>query len=123
MRWAEAIFAVLAHLKADADLVAFLGGPHVYRATTERNATRRAVEYTVIANVRREQFERVPVQFDCRAESYTAALAIEDRLRTLLDHNLPVTIGGVWMFSEATAARDVGEGRAIDFLFQPVRDL
>lgn len=128
MRWDVAQRAILARLETDSELIGILGGPHIYRSGSRRNARVPSVAYTNIATVPTERYESMLVQFDVFARSYAEAVSIEARLRAQLARDLPEKVGDVWMFLEWVAARDhpdPDEGtvhRSIDFRFQPVRD-
>lgn len=128
MRWPAVITAVLDLLEADPQLSAALGGAHVYEAVTGRESRIPSLEYTVVADTEAENTEDVVVQLDVIAHGMTAAIAIETRVRALLALQLPVTIGGIEMWSMFEGGRNVpfpAQGgavqRALDFRFTPAR--
>lgn len=128
MRWDDVIEAVMDALEADADVVAFLAGNAISRAS-EQEFEKNRIEYTTITNFEGENWETLLVQFDIMGERNRTGelLDAERAIRRILHQDLPITIGGVNMFSQLTAARDLpgaGDrvvGRSLDFRFEVTR--
>jgi|SRR5690625_212502 len=127
MRWPSAIEALLGIAGADAELVAALGGPRIYRRREIRQVEVPSVAYTIVTAGLEEVMEPVLTQWDIFAGSMNELVTIERRLRRLYHWAGWREVGGVRMSSLYEASRDhppPGPGRwhrSIDFRHQPVR--
>jgi hypothetical protein len=94
MRWPDALAALLDHVEADADLVALLGGPHVYHTPDIREYHVPMVGYTVLFFDEAEVYEPFAVQWDVVA-SPDRVHAIAARLKRRVSAGTPRTVGGM----------------------------
>lgn len=128
MRWPDALEALLARVIGDPELLATLGGPHIYRAGEYREIRIPSVQYTVITATLAETMEPLLTQWDIFAASVGQLVAIERRLRQLLHWVGWREVGGVVIGSEYVESRDHPPPdpgrwhRSIDFRHQPVRN-
>lgn len=128
MRWVDALDAALAVLTADTELLAALGGAHVYRMGASREPRMPSVEWFVVSTAPGESTQVLRTQWDLWAPSMASALMIETRLRALLDHRRIATLGGVQMWVRLEDARDLPDPepgvihRLLEFVFEPVRE-
>jgi hypothetical protein len=83
MMWDIVIPAWVALLEQDADLVAALGGPHIYPAQAARAVRIPSVEWVIVSDRESELFNPVMVQVDIWARGVAAAAVIERRIRAL----------------------------------------
>ncbi|HLS34376.1 MAG TPA: hypothetical protein VK039_12380, partial [Brevibacterium sp.] len=83
MRWPSAIEALLGIAGADAELVAALGGPRIYRRREIRQVEVPSVAYTIVTAGLEEVMEPVLTQWDIFAGSMNELVTIERRLRRL----------------------------------------
>ncbi|HEY8504974.1 MAG TPA: hypothetical protein VIL46_10355 [Gemmataceae bacterium] len=127
MTWDAAISALLAELQADAELIALLGGPHIYRSSEIRELRVPSVTYTIVSAPPTETTLSILTQWDVFAGSLDQLVAIERRLRRLLHWVGWRDVGGVSMSSVYVDSRDhrpPGPGRwhrSLDFRHEPVR--
>jgi hypothetical protein len=85
---------LLDYVEADAELVALLGGPHVYQTSDIREYREPSIGYTVLHFGEEEVFEPFVVQWDVFAPSGQET-KIAARLRKLVTADTPRTIGGM----------------------------
>jgi hypothetical protein len=83
MQWDAVMTALSDTLLADEDLVAALGGPHVYDAQSSRPSRVPSVETSMNGDLESEVFNPIAVQFDFWARGRPTIAAIESRLRLL----------------------------------------
>jgi hypothetical protein len=128
VRWDSVIAAVVDELECDADISVFLAGNPITRAS-EMEFTKNRMEYTVLTNFEGENWETLLLQIDLLGTRNRTdqLLAAERATRRILHRDLPVTYGGVGMFAQLQAARDVpgaGDrvvGRSLDFRLEVTR--
>ena len=127
MKWPSVVKDAVAALHLDGQLVAALGGEHVYPSQASRPVRIPSVEWTLVDNREDEVMEGVLVQFDYWAPSMAAAVAIEARIRAVLGSDVRRVFRGTEM---ATLYRDSRTHqypepgivhRSLDFYFEPVR--
>lgn len=127
MRWAEAASVLIAELLDDDAFVDALGGQHLYRAGEHGKLQIPGVYHQVIFATLGEVYEPFIWQFDVYAPEITTALAIEKRLRKVLDRKIFQLIGGIMMSTRYEESRDHADPelgvihRSLDFRVEPVR--
>lgn len=127
MKGRAVVLAVADLLRADAGLVAALGGAHVYRQASQREARIPSVELLIVSDTPRENTGRVLVQVDTWSTSPDASGVIEGRIFALLHSDLPQTLGGLKMFTTYQDSRDHEDPEpgvvhwSMDFMFEPHR--
>lgn len=127
MRWAAVIEAITAAAKADPGLVT------IYGAAIRMNAGAQdyevpGLEYQIIADSATELWEPVIIQWDQFTYGLDDLAASERALRKLFDHAFPVTMFGVYMWSEFEEGAELQSpnrenvfGRAVRFRYTPIR--
>lgn len=106
MRWADALDAVLQRLRADETLTLALDGGELTRAGIVQPPEVPGITYRLAGSWPLEGAEAVLVEWEIRATGEAQALAIEERMRTLLHTPLAESWGGVALLLERTNARD-----------------
>ena len=125
MRWHTVVSAIRAALNADATLFAIAGKVEPIEATGSRIVP--MVRYTVVSDVEEEVMNPIIIQIDYWASGRAAAVAIEERIRAVLNHPIRRTFGGLDMETSFDGARDSSDPepgvvhRQLDFRFVPVK--
>jgi len=127
MRWAAVIEAISKVAAADPALVAIYGTAIRMNAGAQ-DYQMPGLEYQIIADTANELWEPMIVQWDQFTESLADLVDSERALRELFDHAFPVTIEGVFMFSEFSEGAELQSpsrenvfGRAVRFRYTPIR--
>lgn len=126
MRWVEAVEAVLAALRADAGLSA-IPGLQIYRHGEHAKLRIPGIAWIVVSDVDDENTNPIRVQLDIFARGIDQALAIEGRLRALLQRDVPHTVSGMLMWTQLLESRDRADPepgvihRSLDFNLEPAR--
>jgi hypothetical protein len=129
MMWHLVLPAWVEMLKADLELSAELGGPHIYVAQSARPVRVPSVEYTLpIIDREEELFNAITVQVDYWARGAPKAAAIEGHIRRLTHRDTARVLGGFRMWTLYQDSRshqypaELGVvHRSMDFLFRPLR--
>lgn len=125
--WGHVVQAVVAELRGDAAIISALGGEHIFRAHDTRDMQIPSVTWIVISTVKRENTVIVDIQIDIWAHGVPALVELEGRVLHLFDHDLPVTLNGLDMWSTLTEGFDVPDPdpgvahRGLRFAFEPLR--
>ena len=128
MRHDDVSRAVVAALQGDAALTTALGGQHIYRSGAFRAPQVPSVEWFVVSETKRENTMRLLLQLDIWARSYAAAVTIEQRVRRLLDLDIPHPVAGLLMWVQVEDARDQPDPqpeivhRVLTVSFEPTRE-
>lgn len=113
MRWDFAITEWRSHLVDDAELVALLGGRHIYPASSARQVRIPSVDYRIITDTIDENFNDLTVQVDLWAEGPRVAGLIERRIRMLTHKDVYQVLGNErWLLQYE-------DGRTLDFPSDP----
>jgi hypothetical protein len=83
MHWDAILPALSETLLADEELVAALGGPHVYDAQSSKAIRVPSVESMMIDDRETENWNPIGIQFDFWARGRSTIAAIESRIRLL----------------------------------------
>lgn len=125
----EVIRAVIAHLRADPELMQALGSAErIRRSRDMAQVDTPLLTYSLIDDGYSENTTRVLTQWDIWARGLSQAFVLEARLKALLHSDLPVVVGGVGMWMLYQGGRDHADPepdivhRSFDFLFQPIRE-
>jgi hypothetical protein len=127
VKWAETIEILLARVSADPEMLAALGGDHVYRAGEHSEPRVPGVYYTIISSGFVEVFEPMETQWDVFVRSPEVLVTVERRLRKLLHWPGWRLIEGTQVSSLYEEGRDHPEPefdvlhRSLDFTHSPVR--
>jgi len=128
MRWDHVGKAIADAAAADLTLIG------IYAGSIRMNAGAQdflvpGLEWSMISDGASELWEPCIVQWDQWTLTLPDLQASERALRKLFDHDLPITLGGVFMFSEFTDGADLTSpdraghyGRAVRFRYTPIRD-
>lgn len=135
MKADDVIQAFVAALAADTALTTALGGANIFRAGANREPQIPSVEWRRLTDALDENTEPMLFQFDVWAKAggganaYANAMAIENRIRAVLNFNgRPVTIGGTLMRAGLDDARDHEDPEpgvvhnSLDIRFEPAKD-
>jgi hypothetical protein len=90
-RWPDFIAALVARARSDVDLVAFLGGEHIYKTVDLHAKRARGLGYQRITDPRREITEEPLVQWDMTAEPGEITV-LERHARRVLTSDVPVRL-------------------------------
>lgn len=126
--WDRIIAVLIVQLQTDPALNTLLGGPHIYRNRSKPRIQTPQVAYTVISNGLEENYAPASVQWDIWAPTLDDISLIEQRLMKLMHSDLPVTIGGLSMWSQFQTGFDFAETdetiahRAMEFKYTPARE-
>jgi hypothetical protein len=118
---------VLPILNGDAQLIAALGGNHIYTAQSVRPVRVPSVEWIIVGDFVEEVFNPITLQLDYWAKGPGPAATIEERLRTLLHRETRRTFGGMDMstlYEDSHTPDSPHPGvihRTLRFRFEPVR--
>jgi hypothetical protein len=129
VRAGDVVQAVVARLRADAALVAALGGERIYRNGAFREKEIPSVEWFVVAAPPAENTVAVLMQLDVWATSYAQAETIAARLLANLHRELPEPVAGLPMFLQYRDRRDYPDADpgvvrvSLDFVFEPAREV
>lgn len=107
MRWDAAVTAMIAALRADAQLMAILGDAKGIREDRTGALRVPALTYTLVDNDEDENTETLLSRWSAWGRTREEAAQIEGRLRAVLVDDYPEIIGGVAIWTELQAARDV----------------
>ena len=127
MRWAAVIGAISKVAAADPALVAIYGTAIRMNAGAQ-DYQMPGLEYQIIADSATELWEPVIIQWDQFTESLEDLVDSERALRKLFDHAFPVTMYGVYMWSEfeegselQSPSRENVFSRTVRFRYTPIR--
>jgi hypothetical protein len=125
VRLYQVVDGVLGAIENDATL-ALLFGSRV-RQSGDAPIESRVMEWSAIGDTEGELYNPVLIQFDLFTESSALMVEAEVALRRLLHHDLPVELGGVGLWSQFQARREIPDtpkgilGVSQDYLFTPLR--
>jgi hypothetical protein len=127
--WDKVLPAWVALLQADAELMAALGGAHIYPAQAATAVRIPSVEWLIVNDRETELFNEITVQVDFWARGTGRAATIESRLRMLTHRDTSRELGGMRMWTRYLTSRthqyNAEPGvthRSLDFLFEPLRE-
>jgi hypothetical protein len=130
MRWPNLMLqGVLPILTGDAQLLAALGGSHIYTAQSVRPVRVPSVEWIIVGDFSEEVFNPLTLQLDFWAVGPAQAAVIEGRLRALLHRETRRLIGGISTtvrLDEAMTLQHPSPGvvaRSLRFNMDPVRQI
>ena len=128
MKWDFVVEFWLARLYADAELMAFLGGEHIYPAGPKRPVVVPSVEYVMLDDREGEWLNPIGIQVDYWARGMKKAQEIERRLRLLTHQDYGQELGGERLWMNYTDSRTIEYPndpgvvhRALDFTIETVR--
>jgi hypothetical protein len=128
VRWDQLLPPWIALLEDDGELVASLGGSHIYPAQASRAVVIPSIEYQMISDREAELFGTIALQVDYWARGIAKAGEIERRLRTLLHHDVAFVLGGERLWSRYVDSRTLSYPadpgvlhRALDFEIEAAR--
>jgi len=119
--------AVITALQNDATLSA-ISGFRIFRHGEFTEPHVPGVAWMVFSDRKEENTKEIRAQLDVFARGIDQALAIEDRIRTLLDRDVPQTLEGVLMWTTVDDARDHEDPeagvihRSLDLTLEPARE-
>lgn len=127
MMWDHAMERILDLIRNDPAMTAIIGDQ--IRMAGPNDQAIPGLEYTLLTDTEGELWAPMKVQFDLWTANAAIARQGERRLRQLLHHNLPQTLGDMrlWMqyrdaASLATPSRSNFVGRGLRFEFTPLRE-
>lgn len=109
MRWDVALDAMLAALRADADLMADLVDRKRLRQEEAGALDLPALTYLVVDGEEAENVETMLTRWSVWGTSRDQTIRMERRFRAVLVADTPIVVGGVAIWSEIQAARDLAE--------------
>lgn len=129
MRWDDVTRATVAAAAADA-VLAGIFGTSIRMSASAQDHLVPGLEYEVIGDTAGELWEPIIVQWDIWVHEFQDLVDGERALRKLFDHDLPVEIEGVYMwsvFTEGASLVDAPDragfyGRAVRFRYSPIRE-
>ena len=129
MRWDDVARAGRIAAAADPVLAAIYGAA-IRMGAMAQDFSVPGLEYQIIADTANELWEPIIVQWDQWTHDYDDLVASERALRKLFDHDLPVEIEGVYMWSVFTDGANLVDapdragfyGRAVRFRLSPIRE-
>ena len=130
MRWDDVALAIRTAAAADPVLAAIYGAAGVRMGASAQDHIVPSLEYMIVADTGTELWEPIIVQWDQWVADYDDLVASERALRKLFDHDLPVEIEGVYMWSVFTDGASLVDapdragyyGRAVRFRYSPIRE-
>jgi hypothetical protein len=93
MQWPTTLVALLDRVEQDHEILALLGGPHVYHLPDRREYHIPMIAYTVIYSRETEVYEPFLIQWDVIAPA-NQIHALHARLRRLVSSDSPRLVGG-----------------------------
>jgi hypothetical protein len=127
MRWPEVLEAIATEAAGDS-VLELIYGDAIRQAGSAEYAIP-SLEHTLIADSEVEQWAPHTVQWDQFCATQAALIESERALMRLFNHDVPVEIGGLMMWSlflegaELSAPdRDGVHARAVRFRFTPIRE-
>lgn len=126
--WDLVLESCVSLLQTDQQLIALLGGPHIYRGKSLPQIQTPGVFWTIIANTLGENYAPVSIQWDIFANDTDAVSKIELRIYRLMHSDLPVTFGTLTMWSLFQTGFDFAEEdetishRAVEYKYIPARE-
>lgn len=126
MSWPVAIKAVITALEAD-PVLGSIEGLSIYRHGEFTAPKVPGIAWIIVSDLKAENTNPIRVQLDVFARGLEQARAIEERLRAILDRDVPQTLQGVLMRTDLLDAQDQLDPepgvthRSLDFLFEPTR--
>ena len=129
MRWDDVARAGRTAAAADPVLYGIYGAS-IRMGATAQDFMIPGLEYQIIADTAGELWEPIIVQWDQWVADFDDLVASERALRKLFDHDLPVEIEGVYMWSVFTDGASLVDapvragfyGRAVRFRLSPIRE-
>lgn len=127
-RWATVLQAWLGEAESDSVVQGLLGDGYQIAMAGERKFAVPSSDYSILsAGIPGELWEPLLIQLDWWMSSMDALLTLEHAYRRLYHHDLPVTFGGVQMWSMLTgderlpAVKDGIWSRALTFRLTSLR--
>ena len=129
MRWYAVARAIAAAAAADTVLAAIYGEAIRMSAMAQDHIVP-SLEYQIVTDTADELWEPVIIQWDQWLADFQDLVDSERALRKLFDQDLPVEIGGVYMWSVFTEGAELVDapdraafyGRALRFRYSPIRE-
>lgn len=100
MRWDVVVEAWLGLIAPDSDVTEVLGADPEFFMAGEREFAAPGLEWSLIANTEGELWEISDVQLDFMVRKIDQLVKLEKALRRLLHHDLPITVDGIFMWSQ-----------------------
>lgn len=129
MRWDTVTAAIVAGIAADSDIQSVFGASPAFTMAGDRDHAIPSLEYSIIPGGEHETFETAMIQLDFWVRSFSELVTVERALRALLHADLPITMGGVRLWStfdgsqRLEGAREGTFTRSLDFRLEFLREV
>jgi hypothetical protein len=127
--WNRCVEASLTVLQNDSEMMALLGGKHIYRSRSRASIQIPGVYYSVVGNSLNENYSPVTLQWDIFGRSAQEVSDIEVRLFKLLHSEYPIDFPNSFRaWCQFQNGFDFGESdqnvyhRAVEYRYTPPRE-
>lgn len=130
MRWDAVAIAIGQAAANDATLLEIYGAANIRQKAAAQDHLTPGLGFWLVTDAGTELWEPQIWQWDQWCDTWEDLVASERALRKLFDHDLEVTIQGVYMFSVFTEGAELTDdpdragfyGRAVRFRYSPIRE-